>query len=81
MIAQVCNRMLRKNNGFLLTEKERRILELVAEGWTDRRIAQHKSLSHHTIHNDMVIINHKLTARNRTHAVVIAMRRGEIFVA
>ena len=70
----------RQSNGFLLTEKERKLLELVAEGWTDKRIAHFRNLSQHTIHNAMVIINRKLAARNRTHAVVIAMRRGEIFV-
>ena len=67
-------------SGFLLTEKQRKMLELVAEGWDNAHIARFLNISPHTVHNTMVIIKHKLASRNRTHSGVIAIRRGELFV-
>ena len=72
--------MYRRHNGFLLTERERKLLELVAEGWTDKRIASYKNISHQTVRNSMRIIKEKLGTRNRIHSVITAIRRREIFV-
>jgi len=67
-------------SGFLLTEKQRKILALVAEGWNDERIARFLNISPYTVRNTMVVIKHKLASRNRTHSVMIALRRQEIFI-
>ena len=62
----------------LLTERERQVLELVAEGASNVRIAQRLYLAEGTVKNHLSVIMDKLEASNRTQAVAIARRRGLI---
>ena len=57
-----------------LTEREREILRLLAEGNTNEEIAERIFLSAETVRAHVVKASRKLGARNRTHAVVEAMR-------
>lgn len=59
-----------------LTDQERRILTLVAEGASNKDIARDLSLSERTIKNYVSIIFQKLQVNNRTEAAVRAMRDG-----
>jgi two-component system response regulator DevR len=57
-----------------LTEQERRILALVAEGLTNREIAQRMFLSEKTIKNYVSSLLAKLGMERRTQAAVLAAR-------
>lgn len=59
-----------------LTEQERKILTLVAEGASNKDIAAELSLSERTIKNYLSIIFQKLQVNNRTEAAIRAMRDG-----
>jgi DNA-binding CsgD family transcriptional regulator len=59
-----------------LTRREREILPLVAQGHTNREIGSLLDLSPGTVRNLMARLLAKLGARDRTHAVVLALRRG-----
>lgn len=61
-----------------LTARERDILALVAGGRSDRQIAAALGLSHGTVSNYIVVILRRLSAANRTEAVVSALRDGLI---
>ena len=57
-----------------LTEQERRILALVAEGLTNREIAQRMYLSEKTIKNYVSSMLAKLGLQRRTQAAVLAAK-------
>lgn len=59
-----------------LTDQERRILTLVAEGASNRDIAVDLNLSERTIKNYLSIIFQKLQVNNRTEAAIRAVRDG-----
>ncbi|WP_332854231.1 response regulator transcription factor [Duganella sp. S19_KUP01_CR8] len=59
-----------------LSKREIEVLRLVGEGNTNQRVADQLGLSEDTIKAHMKAILQKLDARDRTHAVMIAMRRG-----
>jgi len=59
-----------------LTDQERRILTLVAEGASNRDIAGDLNLSERTVKNYLSIIFQKLQVNNRTEAAIRAMRDG-----
>jgi two-component system response regulator DesR len=59
-----------------LTDREREILGLVAEGATNREIAEALFLSPHTIKEHTSTLYRKLGARNRADAVQRAQRLG-----
>jgi DNA-binding CsgD family transcriptional regulator len=59
-----------------LTAREREVLQLVAEGATNREIAAALFLSGHTINFHMRNILQKLHLRNRAQAVAYAIRTG-----
>ena len=56
----------------------REVLSLVADGCSNREIGELLSLSEETIKARVKTILSKLGARDRTHAVVIALQRGLI---
>jgi two-component system response regulator DevR len=58
----------------LLTEQERRILEYVAEGLTNREIAQRMFLADKTVKNYVSSVLAKLGLERRTQAAVLATR-------
>jgi DNA-binding NarL/FixJ family response regulator len=59
-----------------LTDQERRILTLVADGASNKDIAAELNLSERTIKNYLSIIFQKLQVNNRTEAAIRAMRDG-----
>jgi len=59
-----------------LTERECEILQLVADGYSNKVIGQRLSVSENTVKYHIKKILQKLNAQNRTEAVAYAMRLG-----
>ena len=59
-----------------LTARELEILANVACGYSNRRIADHYSLSEQTVKNHLTNIMNRLNVPDRTAAVVLALRYG-----
>jgi DNA-binding CsgD family transcriptional regulator len=59
-----------------LRDRERVILELAAEGLSNRQIAERLRLSHKTVESYLYSAYAKLGVRSRVPAVVEAVRRG-----
>ena len=59
-----------------LTDKEKEIIQLVAEGKSNRELAVELSLSEGTVRNYLSIILEKLQLRDRTQLAVYYYRRG-----
>jgi DNA-binding NarL/FixJ family response regulator len=59
-----------------LTEREREVLRLVAEGLPTKQIALSLSISERTVKFHVNSIFHKLGADNRAQAVALAVQRG-----
>ena len=59
-----------------LTPREETILRLMAEGLTNAGIAERLYLSEGTVKNYVSEVLSKLQANDRTHAVVLAIKRG-----
>lgn len=59
-----------------LTDQERRILELIAEGKTNRQIAQAMYLAEKTVKNYVSALLRKLGMERRTEAAVFAIERN-----
>ena len=59
-----------------ITEREREVLSLVAEGNSNKLIANSLGISERTVKNHLTWIMRKLRASDRTHAVVSAVRLG-----
>jgi LuxR family transcriptional regulator, maltose regulon positive regulatory protein len=58
-----------------LTRREREVLELIAEGLTNRAIAQRLMLSEHTVHRHVANLLNRLGVSTRAAAVAHAARR------
>ena len=50
-----------------------RVMELVADGWTNAEIARRLGLSEHTVKDHVKKARHLLGARDRAHAAVLAV--------
>lgn len=61
-----------------LSMRELQVLGHVASGFSNKRIATHMGISVETVKTHMKSILAKINARDRTEAVIIAMRRGFI---
>lgn len=59
-----------------LTPREEEVLELLAEGLSNKEIGARLHLTEGTVKNYVSTIIAKLQANDRTHAVVTALRRG-----
>jgi len=59
-----------------LTAREREVLELVAEGFSNKLAAQRLGISEHTVKFHINAVMERLGAATRTEAVVRAARRG-----
>ena len=59
-----------------LSPREMEILKYIAEGTSNKRIALALGIGEQTIKNHITSIMRKLNANDRTHAVVLAMRKG-----
>ncbi len=64
-----------------LTPREREVLTLLADGLSNRAIAEVLGISAHTVKFHVDGLLDKLAARSRTHAVVEAVRRGLLELA
>jgi DNA-binding NarL/FixJ family response regulator len=62
------------------TNRELEVLNLLAEGLTNRAIARKLSISEHTVKFHVNAILNKLDAQSRTEAVVIATKLGYILL-
>jgi len=63
-----------------LTRRETEILDYMAQGYLNKQIAAELSISEQTVKNHITSILRKLNANARTHAVVIAIRKGLISI-
>ena len=61
---------------FPITDRERQVLSLTAEGYSNRLIAAHLAISERTVKSHLTNIMNKLRVSDRTHAVVTAVRLG-----
>ncbi len=61
-----------------LSPREREIMHLMAEGMTADAIADKLTLSVETVRTHVRNVIRKLQARNRVHAIAMALERGEI---
>lgn len=61
-----------------LTRKEINVLQLAAEGYSNPALADRLCLSDSTVRTHLRNINSKLNTRNRTQAVAVARRLGQI---
>ena len=59
-----------------LTAREVSVLRLVAAGRHNRSIGEELNISEQTVKSRIKNILAKLNAHNRSHAVVLAMKRG-----
>lgn len=60
----------------ILTEREQRVLTRIAEGAEVREMARDFGLSERTIKAIVSVVLTKLGARNRAHAVALAIQEG-----
>lgn len=61
-----------------LSKREREIMHLMAEGNTAEQISEKVTVSVETVRTHVRNVVRKLQARNRVHAIAIALERGEI---
>jgi DNA-binding NarL/FixJ family response regulator len=59
-----------------LSPRESEVLKYIAEGNSNKRIAYTLGIGEQTIKNYITSIMRKLNANDRTHAVVLAIRKG-----
>jgi DNA-binding NarL/FixJ family response regulator len=62
----------------VLSARELDVLRGVARGRSNKIIADELAISEHTVKNHLKSILSKLNADDRTHAVMIALKRGYI---
>ncbi|MFI6344825.1 response regulator transcription factor [Streptomyces sp. NPDC050560] len=60
----------------LLTEREKRVVELLAEGLSNRQIGVALGVSEHVAKRTLAIVLSKLDCPNRTQAVAVALSEG-----
>ena len=61
-----------------LTNREKQVMALLCGGHSNKEIAEILGISYETVKNNVCFIMGKLGARNRTHAVVMTLRRKEV---
>ena len=71
-------RRFARHSATALTERERDVLALLADGFTTAQVADRLSVSEHTVRSRIKTILSKLGARNREHAVAKAIRQGVV---
>jgi len=70
--------LLHGKPGDPLTDKQLLVLQLAAEGLTDKMIARQLGCSQTTAGDHMRAVLYRLRAFTRTHAVTLAFRQGLI---
>nr|WP_315251123.1 response regulator transcription factor [uncultured Duganella sp.] len=74
--ASVAHALVETRNGQNITKREVEVLKLAARGNSNALIAEALGISSETVKGYMSSILLKLQARDRTHAVIIALERG-----
>jgi DNA-binding NarL/FixJ family response regulator len=74
--AEVAVEMATHTGEPLLTPRELQVLELVSAGNSNKRIARLLGIDEETVKGHVASILSKLGARDRTHAVTLALKRG-----
>jgi two-component system, NarL family, response regulator DegU len=64
----------------LLTKRECEVLQLLADGKSNRGISESIFISEKTVKNHVSSILQKMNAKDRTHAVVVAIKNGWVAV-
>ena len=59
-----------------LSPKERQVILLIADGFSDKEIATRMQCSIHSIRTSVDKIAHKLGTRNRTHSVIVYFKNN-----
>jgi two-component system, NarL family, response regulator DevR len=77
VIERLRNQSVTMTSMSALTAQERRVLELVGEGLTNRQIAERLSLSEKTVKNYVASLLSKLGMQRRSQAAAYIARRGE----
>lgn len=62
----------------VLTSKQKKVLKLVSDGFSDKQIAVKLKICYGTVRNHINAINSSLGAENRAHSVAIGIRTGVI---
>ncbi len=61
-----------------LSSRQKEIAQLIADGLSSEEIAERLSLSEATVKTHVRLLRERLSARTRSHAVAIALRKGLI---
>jgi DNA-binding NarL/FixJ family response regulator len=75
---EIAQQMAEYSSQDVLSARELDVLRGVARGRSNKIIADELSISEHTVKNHLKSILSKLAADDRTHAVMIALKRGYI---
>jgi DNA-binding NarL/FixJ family response regulator len=78
--AQIATEIAEHAGDDALTMRELEVLRAVGAGYSNKRIAKRLTVSEGTVKSHMKSILPKLNARDRTHAVMIAVKRGMLDV-
>ena len=62
----------------LLSDREKEVLSLLAQGYKSKEVAGKLTLSHHTIASHQRNVYAKLCVKNKSEAVAVAMKKGLI---
>jgi DNA-binding NarL/FixJ family response regulator len=78
MLARLLPRLHRggRSGGSELTEREREVLGLLADGLSNAAIAEQLTVSVHTVRNHIANLSAKLGAHSKLEALAIAVREG-----
>jgi DNA-binding NarL/FixJ family response regulator len=76
--AEVAQQIAEHTADDVLSDRELEVLRSVARGHSNKIVAAELSISEHTVKNHLKNILSKLNADDRTHAVMIALKRGYI---
>src|SRR5690348_449217 len=64
-----------------LSERERQILERVAQGQSAKEVAVDLGITHRTVERHIENARYKMRARNKTHMIAKAVIAGELVLA
>lgn len=68
----------KSRHGLVVTDQQARVLALLAEGQENKEAARVLGVTPYTFASHVGDILRRIEAKNRTHAVAIALRRGLI---
>lgn len=76
MLAEVRNQDSKARRERIITKREEEVLQLIADGCSTPAVAERLFISQKTVKNHLASIYQKLDARDRTQAVLQAVRMG-----